>query len=435
MIKGRREFLTAAAAVGAMSLMPKYSLASGAADNSIKVGVVGLGTRGTGAVREALMADENVKITALADIFEDKMNIAVEKFTGGKYLKDGLEKRFDVPKERRFTGVDSLDKILATDIDVVLLCTPPVFRPYEMKKALDAGKHVFAEKPICVDAAGARYIENEVVPLAEKKGLCIAVGTQGRHLEGFVEGVNRLRDGQIGDIVSAQAFYYQSSYLEGWSMPKRMDPEDMEYQIRRWLAFIWISGDQYVEQHIHSIDAAMWALGDIEPVEVNGFAGRDVSLTWPYQGNRCSHFSVDYDFGNGLHLGSFCRQENNSYNMPYYVRIHGTKGMFEMPLIGNARISGEKPWVGAASNNALGQIAKQKVLYQAMRSGNRLDNSKALINSNWIAIAGRESAYAGKKFKYGWIKQSKQDFLPGGKYDLGKRAIDAVPSPSTYKLV
>ncbi len=431
----RRTFVKAGALTAAAAALPRYSFGAVKGDDTIRVGVVGVGVRGKGAVKEALLADKNLKVVALADVFQDRMDAATE-YLEGKYL-DGMKDRYDVPKERQFVGVDAIDRMLQLgELDAVVLCTPPVFRPYEIKKVLDAGKHVFAEKPVCVDATQARFIEDELIALAEKKGLSMAGGTQGRFLEPFVEGMKRMQDGQIGEIVNAQCYYYCDSYLEGWSTPKVMKPTDMEYQIRRWLAFIWASGDQYVEQHIHTIDICMWALGDGSPIEVLGSAGRDVSLSWPFQGDRCSHFTVDYDFGKGLHMNSFCRQENGSASLPYVARIFGTKGMLELPLIGSTKIIGENPWVSAnKANNAAGQVAKQAVLYEAMRSGKRLDNVKTLLNSNWVAIAGREAAYAGKRFKYDWIKRSKQDFLPEGKYDLGKRDITPVPSPSTYKLV
>ncbi len=430
----RRTFVKAGVLAGAYAAMPKYSMAAIKGDDTIRVGVVGVGSRGKGAVKEALLADKNLKVVALADIFQDKMDAAVEHFSG-KYL-DEVKDRYDVPKDRQFVGVDALDKLLAvSEIDVVLLCTPPVFRPIEMKKALLAGKHIFAEKPICVDATQARFIETEIIPLAKSKNLYMAGGTQGRVIPGFVEAITRLKEGQIGNIVGAQCFYYQGSYLEGWSTPKNLNPEEMEYQIRRWLAFTWISGDQYVEQHIHTIDICMWALGDGSPLEVIGSAGRDTSLVWPFQGDRCSHFAVDYDFGNGLHMGSFCRQEENSSSLVYTARIFGSKGMLELPLIGKAKIIGEKPWESEKIDNRTGQIEKQAVLYRALRKGEYFDNVSTLLNSNWVALAGREAAYSGKKFKYEWIKHSKQDYLPEGKFSLGTRPVTPVPSPSTYKLI
>ncbi len=430
----RRDFVKTGAAFGAYAAIPKYSFAAVKGDDTIKVGVVGVGTRGKGAVKDALLADKNLKVVALADIFQDQMDAATKMFSS-KYL-DEVKDRYDVPQERQFVGQDALDKLLAiSEIDVVVLCTPPVFRPYEMKKCLEAGKHIVAEKPVCVDATQARYIENEIIPLAKAKQLSIASGTQGRVIPGFIEGIDRLKNGQIGEIVGAHCFYYSGNYYEGWSMPKTIKPDDMEFQLRRWLAFIWASGDQYVEQHIHTIDICMWALGDGSPLEVIGSAGRDASLIWPYQGDRCSHFAVDYDFGNGLHMGSFCRQEKNTTSLPYTARIFGTKGVLELPLVGSAKITGEKPWESEKINNQFGQIEKQAVLYRALRKGEYFDNVSVLLNSNWVALAGREAAYSGKKFKYDWIKHSKQDFLPQGKFAFGKREITPVPSPSTYKLI
>jgi len=431
----RRKFVNIAAATAAGSvLLPKYSIGAVGQGDVIKVGILGVGVRGSGAFLEALKADNNTKIVAIGDIFQDKIDAFLKRLESQQYKE--FSSRIDLPKQNIFVGVDALEQLLQTDVDVVILTTPPAFRPYEMKKCIDANKHVFAEKPIAVDACGARFIQEVVIPLARKKGLSLACGTQGRHLSQFVEAIDRLRDGQIGNIVNVQSYYYCPMYLEGWSNPPdTVTPEDMEYQIRRWLAFYWISGDQYVEQHIHTIDIANWILGEAEPLQVLGSAGRDATLIFPQQGNRASHFAVDYTMANDIHHNSFCRQEKNTSSSEYKITVFGTKGTLKMSLTGKVLMTGEKPWIceNLMTNNE-GQIAKQKVLYQALRKGQYLDNVSTLLNSNWIAIAGREAAYAGKTFKYQWIKRSKQDFLPEGKFNLGKRPIEPVPSPSTYVL-
>jgi len=433
----RRRFLkTGVLAATAATVLPKFSFGQSVGGNTIRVGACGLGVRGTDAVLEALHADGDVKIVALADFFQDKMDIACEKYAAD-FLGDKKD-RFDVPKNKRFVGQNALEDMLANgDIDAVLLNTPPVFRASEIKKCLDAGKHVFAEKPLCVDPTQARYIENELMALAKSKGLCMACGTQCRHLPNMIEAIERVRDGHIGDIVSSTCSFTCCGFLEGWTMPKNPDPMTVEYQIRRWLSFIWTSGDHYVEQHIHSIDVALWAMGDPSPKTAYGVGGRDVYLRYPEQGDRYSNFSVEYDFGDDVSMSSISRQENGATRLSTNLAtIRGTKGTLNLCLSGDPqKITGEKPWQSKPAHDVNPQVLKQRWLYKAMREGKAGNNLAPLINSNFAAILGREATYSGKRLQWSWIKNSKQNLFPENKIDLtSTRPISPIPSPATYKL-
>ena len=292
----RKTFLKTAALAGAAGMvMPKFSLGAGLGSDKIKVAFVGLGGRGTGALINMVDADENIEIVAVGELFPERVEAAKKKLSehlGRKYKGNGQKKFAEIWKttgDTTFYGLDAIDKVLQTNADVVALVTPPCFRTPHIEKCLKAGKNVFAEKPVCVDATQLRKIYNELVPLADSKGLKILCGTQMRYHSAIQEAVNRVRDGQIGDIIAADFLRYESSYLHGWyDVPKNLKPDDVEYQIREWLAFRWTSGDQIVEQYVHNLDMALWAIGKL-PVEVVGSGGRQIDIPYPERGDRFSN--------------------------------------------------------------------------------------------------------------------------------------------------
>ncbi len=422
-------------AATAATVLPRFAFGQSGGKDTLKVGICGLGGRGVGAALDALMADDDVKITALADLFQVRIDRSCAKFEGDYFGE--RKARFDVPKNRRYVGTDCLDQMLAhADIDVVLLCTPPVFRAEDMKKCLEAGKHVFAEKPLCVDPTAARFIEEEVIPLAEKKGLSMMGGNQARHDTMVIEALDRLHDGQIGEIVNVKSIYYWHHYIEGPQLAPELTPEQMEFQIRRWIGFIWASGDQLVEQHIHALDLALWAMGDISPLSAMGFGGRDPSLIFGQQGNRFSHAVVDYDFGKNRSLMSLAVGENGGSGIiKWGADIYGTKGTLILRPGAEQEIVGEQPWKSDVVDEST-QIKEQRALYRAIREGRRIDAIPALLHSNRVAILGREACYSGKRISYNWLLKSKQNLFPEGKIDLSAtREIAPVPTPSTYRLV
>ena len=434
----RKSFIkTTATAAMATAVLPKFSFAAAKGSDKIKVAIVGCGGRGRGAMCNMLDADQNIEFVAAGDLFAEqiaKAKTAIENHAAKKYPA----KKNDVWKvtpETTFIGFDAIDKIVQTDADVVMLVTPPVFRPCHIEKCLKANKNVFAEKPIAIDAVGLRKIYRELIPLAEKAGLSVVCGTQMRYHSAIREGVERVQDGQIGDIVAGVFLRYEPMYLTHSSLDAgspSLKPEDVEYQMRNWLAFRWTSGDQFVEQYVHNLDMALWAFGQL-PVEAVGSGGRQLNLEWPLKGDRQSNTHVQYDFANGATLTSACRQEPNG--TPYApFKVIGTKGVLEMSF-GKQKITGEKPWESEhAKKQAL--VCEHEYLLNSVRNGKPVDTMNTCADSCYIAIAGREAAYAAKRLKCRWILEKSQlDYMPKNLAFDGKLPVQPVPNPVDYKLV
>lgn len=418
-------------------VLPKFSGGAVKGSGKVKVAIVGIGGRGTGALQNMFDASQDIELVAVGDAFsypveraKKIINEKIEKKYPGKF------KDFWKVGDNVFIGLDAIDRVVKTDADVVILATPPIFRPAHIRKCLENNKHVFAEKPICIDAAGLRKVLDELIPMANAKKLSVLCGTQMRYQSAIREGVERVRDGQIGDIVSAQFLRYEPTYLcagiWGGKVDPSLKPEDAEFQLKNWLAFVWPSGGQFVEQYIHNLDMALWAIGQL-PDEVVGSGGRQSDLPYPQMGNRYSTYSVNYEFANGVWLAAGCRQEFKA--APYATfKVYGTKGTLEMSF-GKQVIKGEKPCViPTPKKQAL--VCEHEVLLNAIREGKPVNTMKQCADSCYVAIAGREAAFSGKRFKCEWLlKRSKQNLLPEN-FRLGmKLPIAPVPSPSTYKLV
>ncbi|MEZ6048469.1 MAG: Gfo/Idh/MocA family oxidoreductase [Planctomycetaceae bacterium] len=274
--QGRRDFLktTSAAAVGTSLLSLSGLQSSVYADSSdiLKVGLIGCGGRGTGAARQALNADAGTKLVAMADTFSDKIENSLHNLST---FKDVVEK-IDVPAENKFSGFDGYKNVIDM-CDVVLLATPPHFRPEHIRYAVEKGKHIFAEKPVAVDAPGVRSVM-ESCRLAKEKGLAVVSGLCYRYDQAKVETYAQIQEGLIGEIVSMRASYFTRGL---WSHERQVDWSDMEYQVRNWLYYNWLSGDHINEQHIHSIDKMAWAMQDVPPLSVSATGGRES----PHPGN------------------------------------------------------------------------------------------------------------------------------------------------------
>ncbi len=434
----RKSFIKTAGTVAmASAILPKFSFAAAKGSDKIKVAIVGCGSRGTGVLRNMFDADQNIEIIAAADIFDGQIEKA------GENLKAYIAKKYagknynawKVTPETSFVGLDAIDKICQTDADVVILSTTPVFRPYHIEKCLKAGKNVFAEKPIAIDSVGLRKVYNELIPLADKSGLSVVCGTQMRYHSAIAEGVQRVRDGQIGDIVAGVFLRYEQNYLTNATLDPKSDslkPEDAEYQLRNWLAFRWTSGDQFVEQYVHNLDMALWAI-DALPVEAIGSGGRQFNIPYPLFGDRQSNTHVQFGFENGVSLTAACRQEPNA--TPYApFKIIGTKGVLEMSF-GKQKITGEKPWISEhAKKHAL--VAEHEYLFRSIRDGKPVNTMKTCADSCYVAIAGREAAYAGKRLKCRFIlEKSKLDYMPKNLSLDAKLPVQPVPNPTDYVLV
>ena len=314
-IESRREFLkntgrfvAASALAGAM--IPRVHAAGG---DTIKIALIGCGGRGTGAAVNALSTKANVKLVAMADAFKDSLESSLGNLQ--KQYKD----RVDVPEERRFTGLDAYQKAIQSGVDMVLLCTPPGFRPMQFEAAVKAGKHVFMEKPVATDAPGVRRImaANEE---AKKKKLAVAVGHHLRHEAKHREIIKRIHDGAIGELKFLRVYFNTGAI---WVRPRRPDQSEMQYQVRNWYHFTWLSGDHIVEQHVHDIDVGNW-IAKAHPVEAEGMGGRQVCVGKDV-GEIFDHHAVEFTYANGLKMFSYCRQIPGCWDS-FTEHAHGTKG-------------------------------------------------------------------------------------------------------------
>ena len=439
----RRSFVKNGAVLGAAAAaLPRFGFAQVKGSDRIKVALIGCGGRGTGATCNMIAADPNIKIVALGDLFPEKLDKAANKIYDFAKKSVGESKAseiIDPSKVKKFSGWDNVDQVLAEDIDVVIEATPPVFRTPHYEKIVAAGKHAFLEKPGAVDVIQGRRMY-ELADEASKKGLCVVCGNQRRYDNRYQDLVKRMQDGEIGELLAGQCYWNNGSYIGACANGKEGTEDTLEYQIRNWWCFIWASGDNIVEQHVHNIDVLMWAFGsDRMPVEVTtGLGGRSTDLPCPRYGDRFSHFAIDYDMGNGLRMASYCHQDPNT-TPNVSERIVGTKGIFQ-----NLRFTDHKgKTLYAPGKLELDPyIAEHKYLLSAIRSGRRVNELKNLVNSNMVAIAGRMSAFSGKRFKYDWmVKKSEENIVPqnvdlmGKTQDLSLKNPVSVPVPGKYKLV
>lgn len=439
----RRSFVKNGAVLGAAAAaLPRFGFAQVKGSDRIKVALIGCGGRGTGAACNMIAADPNIKIVALGDLFPEKLDKAANKIHDFAKKSVGESKAseiIDPSKVKKFSGWDNVDQVLAEDIDVVIEATPPVFRTPHYEKIVAAGKHAFLEKPGAVDVIQGRKMY-KLAEEASKKGLCVVCGNQRRYDNRYQDLVKRMQDGEIGELLAGQCYWNNGGYIGAWAHGKEGTEDTLEYQIRNWWCFIWASGDNIVEQHVHNIDVLMWAFGsDRMPVEVTtGLGGRSTDLPCPRYGDRFSHFAIDYDMGNGLRMASYCHQDPNT-TPNVSERIVGTKGIFQ-----GLRLTDHKgKTIYAPGKLELDPyIAEHKYLLSAIRSGRRVNELRHLINSNMVAIAGRMSAFSGKRFKYDWmVKKSEENIVPqnvdfmGKTQDLSLKNPVSVPVPGKYKLV
>jgi predicted dehydrogenase len=379
----------------------------------LKVGLVGCGGQGTGDLISITEAANGLKIVALGDVFKDRIDGArerVKKETGQ-----------EVPEENCFVGFDAYEKVIAL-VDVVLLITPPVFRPLHFEAAVQAGKHIFMEKPICVDVAGAKKLL-ALSKIADTKKLCVATGTQRHHERKYVASFQQIANGAIGEITGGNVYWNQGQL---WYREREKGWSDMEWMIRDWVNWCWLSGDHIVEQHVHNIDIFNWFSG-LNPVAATGFGARHRRVT----GDQYDMFSVDFEYENGVHLHSMCRQiDGCSSNVSEF--IHGTHGYWSNT--GEIRdLAGNEVWKW--DNEKEKQDFKQRNPYviefvdmiTAIRENKPFNNTEATANSSLLAVLGRESAYTGKRITWEEIKQTNMDFLPQDpkleKQDMSKYVV------------
>ncbi len=410
----RRELLRgSAAAAGALALTGMAGpLAYAAGSGKIRVGVIGCGGRGSGAANDCFNSSQGVEIVALADAFSDRLN--------------GLKNQFKVPDNRCFVGLNAYKELLALDdIDMVILATPPGFRPVQLEAAINAGKNVFMEKPVAVCPAGIKKVI-EASKLAKQKGLAIVAGTQRRHEPKYVETMKRIQDGAIGDIVSAQCYWNMG---ELWVNRRNANQGDVEWQIRNWLYFTWLSGDHITEQHVHNIDVINWAFKDVIPEQVWGVGGRQWR-TGPEYGNIFDHFGIEFYYPGDVRTISQCRQIKGASNR-VSERVVGTKGSSDC----QGNIWGENAW-NYKGDNPNPYVEEHKDLIASIRAGEPLNEGERIANSTLCAIMGRESAYSRQQFKTSWfLNRCTLDLLPPDDLKLSDaKPVPEFAIPGKYKL-
>jgi predicted dehydrogenase len=399
----RREFVKASAVLGAASLVPSAFAAGlrNKVDDTIRVGVIGCGGRGTGAAVNALAAHTKVNIVALADLFEDRLNGSY----GWLIDNDDYADRIKVDPAHKFVGFDAYKQLLAIkDIDYVILATPPGFRPMHFDAAVTAGKHVFMEKPVAVDPAGIRMVL-DAAARAKQQALSVVAGTQRRHENSYLQLMERVNDGQLGDIVSASCYWNQGGL---WVHERKPEYSDMEWQCRNWLYFTWLSGDHICEQHIHNIDVINWAK-DGPPVMATGMGGREVR-TEPKYGNIFDHFSIEYEYADGMTMQSMCRQIDGCAGRVEEVIVGSKARAVSRP--GYAVISGGSDWRFDSDNRNPYEQEHADLIASITGQGRYLNEAKRVAESTLTAIMGRMSAYTGKSITWEQALNSKLDLSP-----------------------
>ena len=368
--------MVASAAATGTAVSPDYTL---------KVGLVGCGGRGTGAANQALSADPNVELTALGDLFPDQIERSVEQLTHRHADK------INVPEERRFSGFDNYQKVIDSGVDVVLLAAPPAFRPAHLEYAVDAGVHIFCEKPVAVDAPGIRKIL-DAVKRSKEKDLSIVSGFCWRYHNAKRAFFGQINDGALGEIRTVYNTYLTGSL---WFRDRQPDWSDQQYQLRNWLYYNWISGDHIVEQAVHSVDFMSWAMGDVMPVSVIGTGGRQVRTDARF-GNIYDHFAITYEYANGAKGFHFSRQQPNCENS-YKAEVFGSEGIGRALASGiEYSINGSNPWEYDGPINDMYQTQHDE-LFESIRNGRPVNDGELMANSTMLAIMGRMAAYTGRR--------------------------------------
>jgi predicted dehydrogenase len=439
----RRSFLkhsTLATASATLAAQLPFVLTSHAApDDPIRIGVIGCGGRGTGAMADALGAAvksiypsagyhtedvaegakaqaKGVSVVALADVFPDRLTRCREQ---------ARKLGFNIPDAHCFTGFNAYRQLLAMpEVNYVLLTTPPHFHPIHLKAAIEAGKHVFMEKPAAVDGAGVRMVL-EAGELARQKGLGIAAGSQRRHQRSYNETIKRLQDGMIGDILELRG-YWNGGVI--WVVDREPGWSDMEWQLRNWNYFTWLSGDHIVEQHVHNLDVCCWVMGDVAPVRAMALGGRQ-ARGGKEHGHIYDHFAVEFEYESGARLFSFTRQ------------MHGTDGKVEEAIVGTkgnsngqnfVRVRGGQTWRFRETD--VNPYHQEHVdLITSIRAGAPINEANNIALSTLAAIMGRESAYSGKTLERDQVLNSPTRLGPA-EYKFGDLPFPDIAVPGKYKF-
>ncbi|MBI5281247.1 MAG: Gfo/Idh/MocA family oxidoreductase [Candidatus Solibacter usitatus] len=433
----RRALLSAASAF----TIVRPELVRGQGKERLRAGIIGCGGRGTQAVTDMLTGTENVELVAMADVFEDKLEGSlkrlrdpgvVKRYVGTPVMRKGqiqemtaedlakeFAERVKVEPDKHFVGFDAFDKLIKSDVDIVMLTTPPGYRPQHFEAAVNAGKHVFTEKPIATDPVGCRRFM-AAAKLAEQKKLTVVSGAQRHAQKNYIETVAKIKAGAIGDIRACYSKYLSGPVFHAQGRDEKWG--DMEWQHRNWYSFVWICGDQIVEQHFHNIDFINWVMGG-HPVKVVASGGISWRKGKELYGNIYDHMASDFEYANGVRYSSHCRQYPRGVFNEVSDMIVGTKGASN-----GLDLSAEKginPYVQEHTD-----------LVDSIRgTGPYQNQGMAIAESTMTCIMGRESAYSGTMVTWDQIMASQLDLQPKAfDYKL-QMAPPELPEPGKYKLV
>jgi predicted dehydrogenase len=404
----RRAFLERTAAVGTTGAALSLARSAHAAGSGvIKVGLVGCGGRGSGAAANAMNAGKDVHVVAIADVLTERTE------TARAQLKPKYPDQFTVDDAHTFVGFDAYQKVIASGVDVMVIACTSHFHPVFLKAAVDAGKHVFIEKPVGVDPTGVR-IAMAASEAARKKNLSVVSGFCWRYDAGVCETIDRIRDGAIGDVLAVQATRLGGSYV---LRTRRPEWNEMQYQFQNWYHFNWLSGSDPVQNLVHQIDNASWVLGDVAPVSAWGMGGRQVCTDPNQYGDELDHHAIVYDYADGKKIFAHGRHIPGCFNQAAVVAL-GTKGRAFMPA--RPYIEGEKPWRYKAPKTPVAMTDREhQVLFESIRTGKPVNNGVRMCHVSMLAILGEIVCCTGKQMTWDEVMKSKLNYaLPRYGWDV-----------------
>jgi len=420
----RRSFLSGAGAATAATAFqiarPERARAQG---EKLTAGIIGCGNRGTKAVNEMITGAPNVELVAMGDLFEDQLEKSLRRLRDSDEFEPAVRENIQVAPENRYVGFDAYKKVIDSGVDIVLLHTPPGWRPTHFEYAVNAGKHIFAEKPLATDCTGAQKMMR-LAKLSEEKKLTVMIGAQRRSQQEYIETIDKIQNGEIGEIVATYANWISPPVFKGLEYEEKTDPESLAWQHRAWYQHVWICGDQIVEQHLHNIDVINWVMGT-HPVSVVASGGAVWRPEDRTHGNIYDHCAADFVYENGVRMSSHCRQYPN-VNDGGVRRVNelviGTKGRSSCRDMGE---EGTNPYV----QEHIDMVAS------ILGTGPYQNRTMAVTESTMTAIMGREAAYSGLEITWEMVMSSKQDLQPKDPSLQQDFQIPARPVPGEYEFV
>ncbi len=430
--QSRRGFIKTSAKAGMATLLVGNSMLYASGSDIIRVGLIGCGGRGTGAgIIDCAESSSGIELVAIGDLFQDHIDAAPQSIINNLKKRNlPVKEIYKVKPETTFVGFDAYKKVIASDVDMVILATPPNFRPQHLRAAVEAGKHVFVEKPIAVDPVGVRSVLKSA-EMARKKGLTIVAGTQMRRLKSNLQTIGRIHDGALGEITGGQCMRTGGAMRSWRSMEKIRKSEwtDIEYYIRRWLFWSWLSGDFVVEMHVHNLDIMNWIL-QAHPVKCVGVGGRQARTGMEY-GNIYDHIAVEYEYPNDVRI-EYMGSQIDRFAHRNQQRVTGSKGSAVLDFR-NSEISGTNPYrfTGSSPNPSLLQF---KDMIDSIREEKAINEATQVAESTMTAIMGRMSAYTGRVVEWDWaLNQSELDLSPA-QLEFGKMPPMPVAVPGITDL-